>query len=189
MSKLLREIRSCTFCESELPFPPKPILQFHRSSKLLLIGQAPGVRAHHSGKPWNDASGERLREWLEIDVEKFYNPKFLSIVPMGLCYPGRGKTGDLPPRKECSVLWMDSILSHLKNLEKLILVGSYSTNHFLGAGDLTQKIREHAVSDSHYVVLPHPSPRNNIWLRKNEWFEREALPLIRRKTRQNFRML
>lgn len=181
MSQLLREIRSCTLCEGALPLSPKPILQFHHKARVLLVGQAPGIRAHESGKPWNDASGDRLRSWLSMDASVFYDPKSLSIVPMGFCYPGRGKTGDLPPRKECSVRWMDSILAHLKNLEHIVLVGSYSTNYFLGPGDLTQKIKEHAWGTSEYIVLPHPSPRNNIWLSKNPWFENEALPQIRQK--------
>lgn len=188
MSKLIREIRSCTFCERELPLEPRPILQFHRSSRMLLVGQAPGIKAHDSRKPWNDASGERLREWLNLSHDQFYDPKFLSIVPMGFCYPGRGQSGDLPPRKECSALWMDSILSHLKKLEHIIVVGSYSANYFLGPGDLTAKIHEHAQNDSPYIVLPHPSPRNNIWLKKNEWFEHESLKLIRLKLRQHLRV-
>lgn len=178
---LLKEIKNCNFCEGVLPLAPRPILQFHRSAKILLVGQAPGIKAHDSGKPWNDASGERLRDWLTLTPEVFYNPKLISIVPMGFCYPGKGKTGDLPPRKECSSLWMDSILSHLKNLEVIILVGSYSSQYFLGDGDLSLKIREHAKNDSEFIVLPHPSPRNNIWLKKNDWFEKEALRNIRRK--------
>lgn len=178
---LLSEIKSCRLCQGELPLGPKPILQFHRKSKILLVGQAPGIKAHTTGKPWNDASGIRLRDWLQIEEKDFYNPKKISIVPMGFCYPGKAPTGDLPPRKECSARWMDSILSHLKELEIMILVGNYSAQYFLGPGDLTSKIREHALNDSHFVVLPHPSPRNNIWLRKNEWFEAEHLKLIRNK--------
>ncbi len=181
MTRLLNEIKSCNLCREHLPFAPKPILQFHRSSELLLVGQAPGTKAHESGIPWNDPSGVRLRQWLQVSDETFYDPKKISIVPMGFCYPGPGTSGDLPPRPECSERWMQSILSHLTNVRTIILVGAYSSTYFLGAGDLRSKIRDHATNASRFVVLPHPSPRNNIWLKKNEWFERESLPRIRRK--------
>lgn len=179
--KLLDEIKSCQLCANELPLAPKPILQFHPKSEFLIIGQAPGIKAHESGIPWNDASGVRLRQWLNIHDQDFYNPRKFSIVPMGFCYPGKGKSGDLPPRKECSTRWMDTILCHLKNVKSIILVGNYSAAYFLGEGKLSDKIMEHSKIDSSFIVLPHPSPRNNIWLRKNEWFEYECLPSIRRK--------
>ena len=179
--KLMKEIKSCNLCQDVLPFAPKPILQLHSDSALLLVGQAPGVKAHESGTPWNDASGERLRQWLQLAPESFYDSKLMSIVPMGFCYPGKGKSGDLPPRKECSVRWMDTIISHLGNLEVIILVGSYATEYFLGEGELSRKIKDHAVSETPFIVLPHPSPRNNIWLKKNAWFEEESLPKIRKK--------
>lgn len=179
--KLLNEIRSCTLCQDELPLTPRPILQFSRTSKIILIGQAPGLLAHETNKPWNDASGIRLRTWIQISEQDFYQPKNLAIVPMGFCYPGRGKSGDRPPRPECRVRWMDSILCHLKEARLKILVGSYATEYFLGSGNLSEKIKEHALVDSPYVVLPHPSPRNNIWLAKNKWFENDYLNLIRIK--------
>jgi uracil-DNA glycosylase len=179
--ELLKDIRSCNICQDSLPLIAKPILQFSKQSKLLLIGQAPGIKAHNTNRPWNDASGIRLREWLKIDESDFYCAKKTAIVPMGFCYPGRGASGDNPPRPECSARWMDSILHYLKNIELKILIGSYAANHFLGKGDLTSKIRLHSTSNSPYIVLPHPSPRNNIWLSKNAWFLNEILPLIRFK--------
>lgn len=178
---LLKEIKACDICIGSIPFSPKPILQFGTNAETLIVGQAPGIRAHETEKPWNDASGMRLREWLNISAEDFYNPRKFAIVPMGFCYPGKGKTGDLPPRKECSVRWMDSILCDLTQLKRIVLVGSYSANYFLGLGPLTDKIQEHATSISPFIVLPHPSPRNNIWLSKNLWFEREYLENIRQK--------
>ncbi len=178
---LKKEISACDLCRNELPFAPRPILQFHSASELLLVGQAPGLRAHESGIPWNDASGIRLREWLCVSEKDFYNPKKISIVPMGFCYPGKNKSGDLPPRKECQIRWMDSILSELKLVKKIILVGNHATTYFLGPGKLASQIREHANNDSPFVVLPHPSPRNFIWLNQNPWFEKEALMRIRNK--------
>lgn len=180
--KLLDEIRSCRICEDVLPCPPRPILQFSSQSKILLIGQAPGIMAHESRRPWNDKSGVRLREWLQIPEDVFYDPYQLAIVPMGFCYPGRGKSGDNPPRPECKVRWLDLILCQLKEIRLTVLVGSYAVEHFLGKGELSSHIKEHANHDSPYLVLPHPSPRNNIWLARNRWFEQTLLPSIREKT-------
>lgn len=181
MSNLLEEIKMCRLCEGDLPFEPNPVLVFNPHSRYLIIGQAPGIKVHESNKPWNDASGDRLREWLGIKTNDFYNPDIFSIVPMGFCYPGKGKSGDLPPRKECAIRWMDSILCEFIHLERIILVGSYSTHHFLGQGSIDDYIREYARNESIFVALPHPSPRNNIWLKKNQWFEKESLPFIRKK--------
>lgn len=181
MNALLREIKSCNLCHDVLPLEPKPILQFHRKARILLVGQAPGIKAHNNHKPWSDASGRKLREWLSVSDQDFYDPKKISIVPMGFCYPGRGESGDLPPRKECSARWMDSILSYMTELELIILIGNYSTKYFLGNGNLTDYIKEHSETDSRFIVFPHPSPRNNIWLKKNEWFELKSLEQIRQK--------
>lgn len=183
MKQLLSEIKACNLCEDRLPFKPNPILQIHAASEILIIGQAPGLKAHQTGIPWNDASGVRFRDWLQISFSDFYNPKKISIVPMGFCYPGRGKSGDLPPLKECSIRWMDSILADLKNLKLIVLVGNYSTQYFLGLGSLAPRIKQYALNLSPYIVLPHPSPRNNIWLKKNPWFELECLEQIRKKLR------
>lgn len=179
--KLIEEIKACRLCQDVLPLAPNPVLAFNPHSPYLIVGQAPGIKVHQTHKPWNDASGERLRQWLRIPATDFYNENLFSIIPMGFCYPGRGRTGDLPPRKECAIRWMDTLLCELNNLERIILVGSYSTHYFLGDDSLTHYIKEHAHNHSLFVVLPHPSPRNNIWLKKNEWFENETLPAIRKK--------
>lgn len=179
--KLLKEIKNCNICADVLPLGPRPVLQFSKYSPVLLVGQAPGLKVHETGRPWNDASGVRLRQWLQMSEDEFYSTKNLAIVPMGFCYPGRGASGDNPPRPECSTRWMDIILSYLDQIQLTILVGSYSTEYFLGPGKLTDKIREYARNDLPYIVLPHPSPRNNIWLAKNQWFEKDDLLLIRQK--------
>jgi uracil-DNA glycosylase len=179
--KLIHEIRNCTLCADVLPLEPRPIFQLSASAKILIISQAPGIKAHESNKPWNDASGIRLREWLKINEQDFYDAKKTALIPMGFCYPGKSPSGDLPPRPECSARWMDTILCALKNVRIKIFVGSYSANHFIGNGILTDKIKEYAFNEEALIVLPHPSPRNNIWLSKNTWFEKESLPLIREK--------
>lgn len=177
---LLKEINSCSLCADNLPLKPKPILQFNPKAKVLIVGQAPGIKAHESGIPWNDASGIRLREWLGLRSEDFYNPEFVAIIPMGFCYPGKGASGDLPPRMECSARWMDQLLSRLVNVQTIILVGQHSTVYFTGKGSMEKKIREYLEQQT-FIVLPHPSPRNNIWLAKNKWFESEALPKIKKR--------
>jgi uracil-DNA glycosylase len=182
---IIKDIRRCTFCADVLPFNPKPVFQLHKNARILLIGQAPGLHAHETGVPWNDLSGKRLREWLEMSEQDFYDPSYLAIVPMGMCYPGRGKSGDNPPRPECKTLWMDRVLSELKSVEKIILVGGYATEYFLGKNELSKHIQNHSKGHDPWIVLPHPSPRNNIWLAKNPWFERSTLPLIRKKLRKS----
>lgn len=176
--KLLKEIRQCRLCQDELPLIPRPILQFTSSSRIIIIGQAPGLLAHNSGKPWNDKSGERLRAWLGLESETFYDASLVSIVPMGFCYPGRGKSGDLPPRKECRIRWLDTILAELPALELFILVGGYSAEHFLGKAGLESLIRSNNFQDK-FLVLAHPSPRNNIWLAKNPWYEDQIIPQVK----------
>ncbi len=179
--QLISEIKSCTVCKEFLPFPPKPVFSFSEQSKIVLIGQAPGAKVHESGMPWDDASGMRLREWLGVTPEQFYDPDNFAIVPMGFCYPGKGKSGDLPPRSECAPLWIDRILSLLNNHKLKILIGGYSQKHFLG-GSMKQNLTETVKSWRDYlpefVALPHPSPRNNIWLKKNPWFNESLLPEI-----------
>ncbi|MEZ5344866.1 MAG: uracil-DNA glycosylase family protein [Pyrinomonadaceae bacterium] len=183
-AKLLdTEIRSCTVCAGFLPNPPKPIFSFSGSSKIVLIGQAPGIKVHKSGTPWDDASGIRLREWLGVSMEEFYDTKNFAIVPMGFCYPGKGKSGDLPPRPECAPLWMGPILKQLRKLRLKILVGGYSQNYFLKDSqrkNLTETVKNWREYLPEFVVTPHPSPRNNIWLKKNPWFESELIPELKR---------
>lgn len=181
MDPLLRKARACTLCQEFLPFDPKPILSFSKESRILVVGQAPGTKAHESGTAWNDASGERLRNWLGVTKEQFYDNRIFAIVPMGFCYPGKGKSGDLPPRPECSAKWMQLILKQLKKIELTILIGSYSQNYFLktGSGDLTTTVKNWAMYSPQYFPLPHPSPRNNIWLAKNPWFEKSLVPQLK----------
>ena len=188
MDLLLKKILSCQICKSDLPFKPKPILNFSKEARIMVIGQAPGTKAHESGKPWNDASGERLREWLGVSNSEFYDESLFAIVPMGFCYPGRGKSGDLPPRPECSEKWMAPILKRLENIELKILIGAYSQSHFLRtrSGDLTDTVKKWKSFSPHAFPLPHPSPRNNIWLAKNSWFEKNLLPDLKKTVRSLF---
>ena len=173
-NNLLNEIRQCTNCEKFLPFPPRPVLNFSESSKIVIIGQAPGIKVQNSGTPWDDASGLRLREWLNVTVDEFYDPEIFAIVPMGFCFPGNDGKGDRPPRPECAKLWMNKILSSLKNIKLTLLIGQYSQKYFLHETKkktLTETVKSYQDYLPDYVVLPHPSPRNNIWLKKNPWFE------------------
>lgn len=175
--QLIEQIERCIECKNHLPFAPNPVLQYAENAPIMLVGQAPGTKAHASCKPWNDASGERLREWLGVSNEQFYNSNLFAIVPMGFCYPGKGKSGDLPPRPECAKKWHQPIKNSLKNLRLTILVGQYSQKYYLRNNDsLTERCRNWHSYLPNYLVLPHPSPRNNIWLKKNQWFENQVLP-------------
>ena len=188
--QLVSEIKGCTVCEEFLPFAPKPIFSFAENSKIVLIGQAPGIRVHESEIPWDDASGRRLREWLGVSEEQFYDPANFAIVPMGFCYPGKGKSGDNPPRPECAPLWMDQVLGSLKQQKLKILIGGYSQKYFLGdrsKKNLTETVRNWRDYLPGHVVLPHPSPRNNIWLKKNPWFTDELLPKIGKFIRKSLK--
>lgn len=183
--KLLSEVRACTICEAHLPLGVRPVLQIHPKARILIAGQAPGLKVHQSGVPFDDASGNRLREWMGITRETFYDPKQIAILPMGFCFPGTGKSGDLPPREECEPAWRKQLLGLLQNLELTLVLGKYAQNyHFGDAGrsvtDLVKSWTEHWPAT---VPLPHPSPRNNIWLRRNPWFEAELLPVLRERIR------
>jgi uracil-DNA glycosylase len=186
LEKLLSEISACTICKDFLPNAPLPVVRASENSKILVVGQAPGRLVHESGIPWNDPSGNRLREWLEVDKEQFYNPDIFALVPMGFCYPGTGDNGDFPPRKECAPQWHNQLLEAMPNIELTLLIGAYAQKYYLGKDmkkNLTETVR---VSHEYYpkfVALPHPSPRNNIWMKKNPWFEKEILPLLRSATR------
>lgn len=182
---IISKIRNCTECAHSLPFSPKPILQYSSNAKVILIGQAPGIKAHQSNKPWNDASGERLRIWLDMTEHTFYDKNTLSIVPMGFCYPGKGKSGDLPPRPECAPKWHPQLVQQ-DTSKVILLVGKHAQDYYLkDKRTLTERIRKWLEYQVQFLPLPHPSPRNNIWLKKNSWFEKEILPQMQKtlKTR------
>jgi uracil-DNA glycosylase len=179
MKLLLNEIRQCTHCKDHLVLAPKPIIQSSRLSKIIIIGQAPGLKAHDSGIPWNDKSGDRLRDWLGIDKDMFYNPSNFTLMPMGFCYPGKGKSGDLPPRPECAPLWHHQILTHLKEVKLVLLIGQYAQHFYLKKHckqTLTQTVENYREYLPKYLPLPHPSPRNQNWLKVNPWFNKKVIP-------------
>ena len=184
LENLLGEIRRCTLCEKHLADGVRPVLTAHPQARLMIIGQAPGRRVHETGIPWNDPSGNRLREWLGMDSEAFYNEKNIAIVPTGFCFPGTGKSGDLPPRPECAPLWHPQLLPLLPNIKLTLLIGQYAQKYYLGKRakkTLTETVQcwEEYLEDG-YLPLPHPSPRNQLWLKKNPWFERDVVPVMRR---------
>lgn len=185
-ASLLTQVRTCTLCAAHLPLGPRPVLQMHASARILIAGQAPGRKVHETGVPFNDASGERLRAWLGISREVFYDERQVAILPMGFCYPGTGKSGDLPPRPECAAAWRAPLLAGLTNLQLTLVIGQYAHAYHLPDADatLTDTVlawREHWPQ---VVPLPHPSPRNNPWLKRNPWFEVELLPVLRERVAQ-----
>lgn len=182
LAKLLREIRACRHCEQHLPLGPRPVLAARRSATILIAGQAPGTRVHETGIPWNDPSGDRLRDWLQVDRQTFYDDRRIAIVPMGFCYPGRGSSGDLPPRPECAALWRDRLLAHLPGLRLTLVLGMYAQKWHLGerrGRTLTDTVRAWRDFAPAVLPLPHPSPRNQGWLKNNPWFTDELLPYLR----------
>ena len=182
MESLLKEIRQCTVCLPELKNGVNPILAATPNSKFAIIGQAPGSIVHKTGIPWDDKSGERLRHWLGVDDDTFYNPDIFALIPMGFCYPGKGRSGDLPPRKECAPLWHQKVLEQITDIQLTILIGSYAQEYYLQKTrkrTLTETVRNYKTYLPKYLPLPHPSPRNNIWLKKNEWFDTEVIPYLR----------
>lgn len=182
-SSLLADVRACTLCDEHLPFGPRPVVQIHPQAKILIAGQAPGKKVHESGIPFDDASGNRLREWLGVSHDVFYDPKKIALLPMGFCFPGTGKSGDLPPRPECAATWRNQLLEHLPNLQMTLVLGQYAQKyHFDGPVlSVTNRVNEWRTYWPDKIPLPHPSPRNNIWLRKNPWFEIELLPSLQKQ--------
>ncbi|WP_206951613.1 uracil-DNA glycosylase family protein [Trinickia acidisoli] len=181
---LLAEIRACRVCEAHLPQGPRPVLQVGRSARVLVVGQAPGARVHASGIPWDDKSGERLRAWMGIGPERFYDPDCVALVPMGYCYPGRGASGDLPPRRECAELWLERVLEQLPRIELTLLVGAYAQQRFLGGerrASLTETVTAWRDYGASRLPLPHPSPRNLGWFKRHPWFELELLPVLKQR--------
>lgn len=184
MKALISEIKACQICLPHLKDGVNPVVSFHAKSKVAIIGQAPGTVVHRTGIPWDDKSGERLRSWMGVDNSKFYDPKIFAIVPMGFCYPGKGKSGDLPPRKECAPQWHGSIFDNLKEIELILLIGAYAQKYYLGnqcKKTLTETVRSYEDYLPRYLPMPHPSPRNNIWLKKNEWFEQDLTPILKHR--------
>jgi uracil-DNA glycosylase len=187
LRSLLAEIRNCQNCAADLPLGPRPILAAGKSAKILIIGQAPGIRVHESGVAWNDPSGQRLREWMGISDKSFYDEKKVAIVPMGFCYPGTGKSGDLPPRPECAELWHERLIKQLNSIELTLLLGQYSQNYVLddrAKRNLTETVANWKEYRPKILPMPHPSPRNNRWLKKNDWFESEVLPWLQRRVKK-----
>jgi len=183
MKKLLTEIRSCTTCKSFLPNKPKPIIQASSESKIVIIGQAPGQKVQDSGIPWDDLSGNELRRWLAVTKEQFYNPKLFALMPMGFCYPGKGTSGDLPPRPECAPLWHDKVLAEMKSVKLILLIGQYSQKLYLADNfklTLTENVKNYKEFLPKYLPLVHPSPRNKIWQKKNPWFELEVITFLQK---------
>lgn len=183
MEDLLQDIRRCQIC-ADLPLGPRPVVAAHPNSRIAIVGQAPGTKVHATGVPWDDPSGKRLRQWLEVDDKAFYDPRQFAIVPMGFCYPGKGKSGDLPPRKECAPEWHEQLFAQMPQIELFLLIGQYAQGHYLGKKKkktLTETVRNFQEYLPRFFPLPHPSPRNGIWLRKNDWFETDVLPELRRR--------
>ena len=185
LDELLAEVRACRLCVAHLPLGPRPVLRARASARLLIVGQAPGTRVHETGIPFNDRSGDRLRQWLGFSREQFYDEDRIAIIPMGLCYPGRDAAGgDLPPREECAPLWHPRLRAALPGIELTLLVGSYAQAYYLGAkrkktvGETVRAWREYLPE---FWPLPHPSWRNTAWLAKNPWFEKELAPELGRR--------
>ncbi len=188
LQEIVAAARACRVCERHLPLGPRPVLRAASSARLMIVGQAPGTRVHETGIPWNDRSGERLREWLQIPADVFYDETKVAIVPMGFCYPGvDAKGGDKPPRPECAPLWHAPLRAGLPKVELTLLVGMYAQKHYLGKRrqkTLTETVRHWRDYLPDFLPLPHPSWRNTAWLKKNPWFERELLPELRKRVKR-----
>lgn len=183
---LISDIRTCDICRDHLPLGPRPILQVASSAKILIAGQAPGKKVHESGIPFDDQSGDRLRNWLGLTNDQFYDSKKVAILPMGFCYPGAGVSGDAPPRPECAKEWREKVLNQLSTLGLVLVIGKYALDRHLAEKqkeNLTETVKAWREYWPSHVPMPHPSPRNNIWLRKNPWFEQEIIPSIQERVR------
>lgn len=183
---LLAEIRACTVCAAQLAAGPRPIVQFSAAASIVIIGQAPGTRVHESGIPWDDASGERLRDWTGLTPEIFYDAARVALVPMGFCYPGTGTSGDLPPRPECAPTWHDRVIATLPIRRLTLLVGSYAQARYLPLAkgqSLSERVADFKAHLPSYFPLPHPSWRSAGWMKRNPWFEADLLPVLKREVR------
>ena len=183
LKALLHDVRNCDICSEHLPLGPNPVLRANSKSRILIIGQAPGTRVHNTGIPWNDPSGDRLRSWLQLNPDRFYDESNIAIIPMGFCYPGKGKSGDLPPRPECAPLWHEQLLQQLPGLKLKLLIGKYSQDYYLGTRRQTLAATVASFADylPDWFVLPHPSPRNIRWFKNHPWFEADVLPALRKQ--------
>lgn len=186
LTDLLIDIRACTVCAPHLEAGPRPIVQIGPSARIVIIGQAPGRRVHESGIPWDDPSGVRLRSWLGVTPEQFYDPDLVAIVPMGFCYPGSASSGDKPPRKECAPLWHEPLLSHLPANRLEVIIGTYAQKRYIASPgkNLTETVANWQDYLPTQIVMPHPSPRNQHWTKKNPWFEGETIPAVQRRVRE-----
>ncbi len=183
MDHLLKKIRSCEHCKKFLPGKPRPVLQAAINSRVLIIDQAPGKKVDQSGVPWDDASGNELRRWLGVTTEQFYDPAIFALVPMGFCYPGKGASGDNPPRPECAPLWHELLLNEMKQVKLTILIGQYAQKYYLAEkfnSSITENVMRYKKFLPQYLPLVHPSPRNRIWQKKNPWFETDLLPVVQK---------
>ncbi|MBE9489442.1 MAG: uracil-DNA glycosylase family protein [Bacteroidetes bacterium] len=186
MQDLLNNIRQCEICSNHLPLEPRPIVTAHLDSKIVIIGQAPGSSVHKTGIPWDDPSGRQLRKWLGVTDDVFYDETKMALVPMGFCYPGKGKTGDLPPRPECAPQWHENLMRKMPNAELVILIGMYAQRYYLRKDvkkTLTKTVRAYKDYLPKYLTLPHPSPRNRFWLTKNPWFDDEVVPELQKRVK------
>jgi uracil-DNA glycosylase len=184
LDTLVADIRACRVCAEALPHEPRPVVWVHPKAKILIAGQAPGRRVHESGVPWDDPSGDRLRAWMNLDRDAFYDRRSIAVAAMGFCYPGTVNRADLPPRKECAPLWRPRLLPLLQNVRLTLLVGSYAHRYHLGAKakpTLGETVRAWRSYPPDVVPLPHPSWRNTGWLKRNPWFEAELVPELRRR--------
>ena len=182
LTGLLEQISACTYCAAHLPLGPRPVVSAEKEARIMIIGQAPGTKVHASGIPWDDASGKRLRAWMGLDNSAFYDASKIAIMPMGFCYPGRGKSGDLPPRPECAPLWHQQLFDYLPQLRLTLLIGQYAQKYYLGKQrkkNLTATVQAfEEYLPNKYFPLVHPSPRNQIWMKKNPWFAELVVPRL-----------
>lgn len=187
LEALLAQARACRLCEAHLPLGPRPVLRASTSARLLIVGQAPGTRVHATGLPFDDPSGDKLREWLDVDRDTFYDESRIAIMPSGFCYPGKGRHGDLPPRPECAPLWHPRLRALMPEIELTVLVGAYAQAYYLEdrrKGTLAETVRAWRAYLPFFLPTPHPSPRNKLWLKRNPWFEAEVVPELRERARR-----
>ncbi len=183
---LLAQIRACRHCAAQLPHEPRPVIQGGSGARILIIGQAPGSKVHASGVPWDDDSGDRLRDWTGLSRDAFYDPEQVALMPMGFCYPGKGAGGDLPPRRECAPLWHVRLLAALSEVRLTLLVGQYAQARYLPRHQrpsMTEAVRGYAAMPGGQFPLPHPAWRSRLWMAKHPWFEADVLPVLREKIR------